>query len=304
MEFVMTLAQLGLVLGFLGAVLQAANYAFAKDCQERFSLTGVRLLLAMHVFMGLVMLVPFMLFRHWQYLNLQTLLKLLAFVVPYLLGQYFCYRAIALSDSSIVSPLLSLKIPLLALMAFVLESQHFSALQLLSIVLIMALGCFSSALSGRVRPGPLFCVLICCSCYAYSNFQLAAFMQHLGQECGVNSRYEQILISTTCEFVCCLLPALLLCCWRALKLQPRHVWQAKWTGSAWLLSMFGIISCFNFTGVVEGNVVQSLRGVIGVLIAYIFYRSYIHDPGTFNKKLFIAAGMFAAVVLYYVPVEL
>lgn len=288
-----------MLLGFIAAFWQAANYAFTKDAQEKFSLRGVRLLIAVHAFMGIIMLVPFVLLKHYQYLSPESLWRAFLFIAPYLMGQYFSNRAIALSDSSIVSPLLTMKIPIMALMAFFMIDQRFSPHQFLAIGMIMGLGFFFSSLSGKLRLGPLVCVICCCSSYCYSDLNMVLFMQHLDHSFGVTSRFDQILILSTWEFVFCFLPALPLFAIRRMNLHPRQIWQAKWIAIAWLVSSLGFVACFNLTGVVEGNIIQSLRSVIGVLIAYLFYRRYIKDPGTFRKKLFITAGMFTAVVIYY-----
>lgn len=77
------------------------------------------------------------------------------------------------------------------------------------------------------------------------------------------------------------------------------VWCTRMIVFTWLANMAGIVSCFNLSGVIECNIVQSLRSVIGVIIAYVFYRKYIKDHTAFRKKLFIALAMFAAVGIYY-----
>ena len=295
----MTLEHLGILLGFFGAACQAANYAFTKDCQQKFSLNGIRLLLAVHAFMGIMMLVPFIIFRHYQYLNPETLKLIVILICPYLLGQYFSNRAIALSDSSIVSPLLTIKIPIMALIAFIVLGENYNPHQLIAIAVIMGLGFYFSSLSGKLRLGPFVCVAGCCICYCISDLMMVVFMRHLEEHFGVTSRTEQILAGLTYEYVFCFLPALPLLAFRRINIHPHEIWQSKWVGTAWILSMVGIIGCFNLAGVVEGNIVQSLRSVIGVLIAYLFYRRYIKDPGTFQKKLYITAAMFSAVILYY-----
>lgn len=295
----MTLAHFGIILGFVAAFWQAANYAFTKDAQEKHSLRGIRLLIAVHVFMGIIMLVPFLWLGHYRYVSPETLWHGFLFIAPYLLGQYFSNRAIALSDSSIVSPLLTLKIPIMAVMAFFMIGQHFAAQHYLSIAMIMALGFYFSSLSGRLRLGPLACVLCCCASYCYSDINMVLFMRHLESRWGVARVFDQVLILGTFQYVCCLIPSLPFFAVRRMELRPAQVWQGRWIAISWLVSGMCFVACFNLAGVVEGNIIQSLRSVIGVVIAYLFFRSYIQDPGTFRKKLFVAGGMFSAVLIYY-----
>ena len=84
------------------------------------------------------------------------------------------------------------------------------------------------------------------------------------------------------------------------KLKAIHLWYGKSASLSWLFGTFCWVGCFYLAGIVEGNIIQSLRCVIGVLIAYIFYKKYIKDPNTFKKKLVIAALMFTAVFIYYI----
>ncbi|MCR5084988.1 MAG: hypothetical protein K6A65_05740 [Succinivibrionaceae bacterium] len=287
---------LGLLLGLLGAAAQAANYALAKDCQVRHGLYGLRQLAAVHALMLAVVALPFLILGHWRHLDLGLARAELLVVAPYLAAQWLLFRALALSEASVVSPLLTIKVPILAAIAHFCLGKEFSATELFAIAAIIALGLALSALSGRLsRLGlmPLLLLSLSCACFALSDLATAAFMERLT---GVD-RPGQVALAITYEYVTCGLIALPFL--RALRVGPRDVAGTAGVGAAWLVSMVGLIACFNLSGVVEGNIVQTLRGVLGILIAYAFYRGYIKDRGTFRKKLVIALLMCASVALYY-----
>ncbi|MGY2574240.1 hypothetical protein [Vibrio sp. C8] len=89
---------------------------------------------------------------------------------------------------------------------------------------------------------------------------------------------------------------------KPMKVSFKMVYQTKWVALAWFVAVIFLIIGFNISGVVSGNVVQSLRGVIGVLLAYLFFSSQMKQPAPiWCKKLTASIGMFVAVVLFYIP---
>jgi hypothetical protein len=294
----MDLYWLGLLLGLFGAACQAANYSFTNECQEKAGLRGIRLLLSSHVFMCAVVAVPFLLFGHFRYFDGGVALRLACIVVPYFFGQYFTNAAIAASDSSVVSPLLTVKIPILAVISVVLLGESFSATQVAAAILIVLIGIRFSFISGRIGPKPMALTALGAFSYCLSDLSMAWLMRYFGSV-GVESRFQQVFMGITFEYVACGVALAAIAPAAHVKLSLRSA-AATWKmGTAWLLSMVGIVGCFNLDGVVAGNIVQSLRAVIGVLIAYIFYRKYIRNPGNFRKKLVVSFGMIACVCLYY-----
>lgn len=286
-------SQWGLLLGLAGAACQACNYAVTKACQERYRLTGLRLLTAEHVMMWLMVIVPFVGLGYYRTFNLHVACCLTAVVIPYLAAQYAVNQAITLAEASIVSPLMAVKIPILALICVLFFGQRFAAGQIAAVVAILGLAWYLSAISGKIRLLPLAYTAAGCLCFSLSDLAITA----LTHELQPLPRAEAVAAAIMYEYVVAgalALPAVRLC-----RLKAREI-GATWKLSLlWLLSMVGIIGCFNLSGVVEGNVIQTLRGAIGVIVAYAFYRRYIRDRRAFRKKLGIAVGMTAAVALYY-----
>lgn len=298
----MPLSYLGLLLGFIGAVCQAWNYAVTKEVQQKYKLSGLKLLGATHVLMCLTCLIPFLFLGYYRYLDPYSLLYTFCIVLPYLCGQYFVNKAIGLSDSSIVAPLLAIKIPILAFISVLFLDKGFNLQQTVAIVLIISIGWYFSSLSGKIGLNSLICVLLGCVNYCLSDLSMAVLLMPYLKSIGVNFWLDQVFMGSVMEYVACGIPAfpmLFLRSTHCFKVTLKDAWCTRLIVFTWLANTFGLVSCFNLTGVVEGNIIQSLRGVIGVLIAYLFYRKYIQDPSTFRKKLYIALAMFLAVGIYH-----
>lgn len=290
--FGISLETFGLICGFLAALSQALNYTFSKDCQEKFNLHGFRQLIAVHVFMFILSFIPFAFFGFYKYLSLQLLWYETLVIAPYLAAQYIMIKVFDANDASVVSPLMTMKIPILAMISIIFMGKEFGVLQFCAIAMIICLGLYFSSLSGRARPLLLLVIAFACLMFCLSDIAMTSLTHKLGLP-----RLEAVRVGAVYEYLFC--GVLALPFMYKTKVTLKSAYHAKWVAITWYFCTLTFIVTFNVNGVVEGNIIQTLRSVIGVLIAYIFYRKYIKDRNTFRKKLFITAGMFAAVGLYY-----
>ncbi len=289
----LSLEHLGLLLGLGGAFCQALNYALTKQVQEKCTLRGVHLLLAEHLCMFVMVLPAFLGFQLYRFIDLQVLVYLAAIVLPYLIAQAAINQAILLSDSAVVSPLMTLKIPLMALLAYLMWQQSFTLLQLAAMLAIFSLGALSSKVSGRITLAPLAFTALGCLMFCLSDIAMTRLTHVLPSD----SRFECIGAAIIFEYIVAGVLALPFSFRFHLRLgEVTATWPVA---LVWLLSMVGIVGCFNLSGVVEGNIIQTLRGVFGVLITYFLYASLMHDRDAFGHKLMLSLLLFAAVVLYY-----
>ena len=291
----MSLEQFGIILGFAGALCNALNYAFSKDCVEKYGLHGVRQLIVVHVTFLILMSPPLFLMGLYKEFTLQVLIDTFYIIVPYILSQYLLIRLLAATDSSVVSPLLTLKIPVVAAMGFMISGQVFNPQQLFAIAMIIMLGFYFSSLSGKIKLMPLITMICICTGYALADYMTVRFMHNYP-----GTTLEKTMACICWQYIIGGLIALPMMMSPRFKLKAMHLWYGKLPSLSWLAGTFCWVGCFYFAGVVEGNIIQSLRCVIGVLIAYIFYRKYIKDPNTFKKKLTVAFLMFTAVFIFYI----
>ncbi|WP_194436636.1 hypothetical protein [Vibrio fluminensis] len=285
---------LGVVASFFGAFLQAINYVVTQRCQKKYLIDGVKLLVAIHIFMGIVALSMSIAFELFKFLPADSIWLFLKVNIPYLTAQYFLLSAIKQSDASIVSPLLALKVPVLALLALAGGQYNFSANQILSIVLIVMLAFCFSALSGRLLLKPLCYIFFASIGYSFSDVAITEFSHQLPFDLPIYQAFATICLNYS---FCGLLALLFI---RPFDVSLSDVWCSKWVALTWFVAVMFLILGFNLSGVVSGNIVQTLRGVIGVVIAFFLFRKVVDQPmKLWLKKLAIAFLMVFAVTIYY-----
>ena len=283
---------LGVFASFIGATFQALNYALTQNCQQRYNIDGVRLLVAVHICLAVFAIIPA--FCYWKVIELGHFWAFLQVTLPYLLAQYCLIRAIRLSDASIVSPLLALKIPVLAIISIVLFQAQFSQIQWSAIVIILAIGWYFSSMSGAIAVVPLLLVLVASLGYSLSDMAITELSHTLIE----GTALEQAIVTICLIYLVCglfILPLM-----KPMKIDLLTIFRVKWVALTWFIAGILLVVGFNLSGVVSGYVVQSLRGVIGVILAFMFFRSQINQPMLiWRKKLVAAVAMFAAVALFY-----
>ncbi|MDG3086553.1 EamA family transporter [Vibrio hannami] len=285
---------LGVIASFLGATFQALNYTLTQSCQQKYNIDGVKLLVAVHVCIGLFALIPTLVFGYWRLIELDLAWDFFKINAPYLIAQYLLINAIRRSDASIASPLLALKIPVLAVISIVFFGAEFNLMQGISIGLILSLGWYFSSMSGKIDIAPLMLVLGASVFYSLSDMSITQLSHNLIDASPVEQSFATICIN---YLVCGVFAIPLM---KPMKVSFKMAYQAKWVALAWFVAVIFLIIGFNISGVVSGNVVQSLRGVIGVILAYLFFRHQVKQPASvWRKKLIAAAGMFGAVALFY-----
>lgn len=291
----MSLEYIGIFLGFLGAIVQAFNYAFTKDCAEKYSLKGLRQLAAAHIGLCLLSIIPFFYFNLISYISFELVFDTLWATIPYLMAQYLMIVTLTMTDSSIVSPLLTIKIPVLAVIALIFLGQNFALNQIIAIIALILLGVYFSKIAGRIKLLPLLLITIVSFMYAISDLGMAEFMRDWPED----NRTHAILGIICYQFMLCGIIALPFFKAGRFHINVTDVKRASTIAIAWMTSNAFFVTCFNLTGVVETSIVQSLRSVLGIIVAYLFYKSYIHDENTFKKKMVIAVLMFFFVSIYY-----
>ncbi len=286
---------IGLMASLLGAFFQATCYQFTQHCQRTHGLKGTRQLLAVHLLMGLVSLAYLVFTGAWTHFDSQLLWPLVKVNGTYLLAQWALFKAIHDSSSDIVSPLLALKIPVLVLIGF--EFASYNIQQWVAIGMILGLALFISSLAGRLTWRPLVWISLASFGYCLSDLSIT----QMSASIPGSSFMDRMLLTTALNYSFCGLLCLPFVRMLSEPLKSMH--QVRWIAASWLAGVFFLLSGFNMVGVVHGNVVQSLRGVIGVIMAWLILK-YVRDYqalglGQWPKKLMAAWGMVVAVGLFY-----
>ena len=247
---------LGLSASIGGAFFQALNYTATQRCQEKAHYSATQILLATQVAMGVILVLPFLFLGVWDYLVPSDLMALVRANAPYAAAQFLIIIAIKKSGASIVSPLLTLKIPTLTVIAVISGQGYPSSHQLAAIAVILLLAYLLSRRAGTLDLWPAVLVVVACVGYALSDMEIT----RLSKRFADLPVLHQVAVTVSVNYIFCAIVALPFLIMSGSPM--RVVYDARWIGVTWVVGAFLLLIGFNVAGVLEANVAQSLRGVL------------------------------------------
>jgi drug/metabolite transporter (DMT)-like permease len=225
---------------------------------------------------------------------------LLACSLFYAVGQAALFMALKRSDASRISPLLGVKLVVLAVITSVWQHQTYSAPQWAAVFLAVAAAWVLNRTGGALRGQSIAWILLACVGYSLSDLNIRGLVACFASLRLFHASALSTLLCYAFLGACCL-PFLPL-----LKNEPRHAWrQAAPFAGAWLLGMLCLFACFGSIGVVFGNIVQSTRGLISVALGAAIAHAGHHDleahadTSVLLRRILAAAMMLAAIALFH-----
>ncbi|MGR5503181.1 EamA family transporter [Vibrio sp. DNB22_10_4] len=287
---------IGLIASVLGALLQAVNYVLTQNLQSKNNLSEFKLLISIHLCSGILALFPLIAFNYIEFVTLDLVTSMLYVNLPYLVAQYFILVAIARSESAIVSPLLALKIPVLAALSAVFFGEDFNLNQIIAITLIILTALSFSFSSGKLDLAPICCVIIACIGFSLSDVAITDFSHQLPPKSSLEKSFATISLNYT---FCGLVSLVFLPIFRV---RCRDVYHVKWISLVWLGAVIFLVIGFTNSGVVAGNIIQTLRGVFGVAISYLLFKcTFEQAKSIWVKKLAGSIVMVLSVAIFFLP---
>ncbi|MDH4202880.1 MAG: DMT family transporter [Phycisphaerae bacterium] len=292
---------LGIGLGLGAAFFQSLSYICIRRFNNRHDDNIIALLALSHILMGLIS-IPL---AGWLWPESMPPLSsyglsLLGTSGFYLLGQFFLFAAIIHSEPSRVSPLLGLKVFILAMISVVFLNQHLNTSKWVAVILttaaVLLLSHSGKRLEGRfILPG-----LLACLSYCLSDLCIKVLVDHFA---FLGILRGAVLATALSYIVCGIFGAVVVA------LNPKHSTRDTWLYAvpfaiSWFLAMICLFSCFGLVGVVFGNILQSTRGmlsiVLGFVIAHIGFEALEPKPSMriIVQRLVAAVLMTGAVVLF------
>lgn len=228
-------------------------------------------------------------------------LPLFACSIFYIFGQFFLFEALKLSQPSRVSPLLGMKVFILAIIGYLFLNQQFGIYQWLAIALSTVAAFLLSNTGGKIGFKGFLMILAACLFYSISDLNIKIMVskfQHLGL-------LKSILISASISYILCGIFALI-----AMAFITGQMTIRQWTFSVpfsvfWFAAMLSLFACFALVGVVYGNIIQSTRGILSICFGFILAHSGFEFLDTkisrkvFIQRLLAAILMMAAIGLFY-----
>lgn len=289
----------GVTAGLAAAAASAVSYLLSRHYAIRTGRPGLRLLVLAHVVMGCAclplawLLAPPAMPRPGIWLP-----ACLGSVGSYLLGQAAVFAALRRADASRVSPLLGLKVAMLAVVVGGVVGTPLDAGQWLAVGLSVAAAVLLRAAGSPLRPLVLALVAAACLAFAVSDLFIVAlidaFEPLLTTTAPGGARLHAGGLAMAVTYVVCGMAALPLIPRRPLP--DRQDWLAAGQyATAWLAGMVGLYACFGLVGVVLGNILQSTRGLMSVALGAVFAALGWHDleepVDRFTLAKRIAAGL-------------
>lgn len=284
---------IGVISSIIAAVLQGLNYAITKNCQDAYHIYGFRMLIAEQLAIAFIVFWPFVFFKYYEFFEWQIILGLLEINIPFLLAQYCMIMALRSSDASIVSPLLVLKIPILTAISLVVFHDSFELHQYFAIAAILLLSWIFSSLSGQIRIRALIFIFAACLCYVLADIATVMLAKTFDAP-----PIEQAIILNIYNYIAALV--FFIPCAFIKKVKLNDMYNCKYVALTWIVSSTLMVIAFNLSGVVSGNIIQSLRGVFGIIIVMMFFKAQIVDHKTkWQTKVTLSLLMTLSVVCFY-----
>ncbi len=312
----MTAPTIGVVAGLLAALFSALSYLVSRHaCLTHPELQGreggPRLIVQAHGLMGVVSIpLCVALWPSGGGPDPRVFLPpAILCAAVYLVGQGCFFAALTRVPASRLSPLLGLKIAMLAgIVSFVLGAP-LDGRQWMAVGLSVAAALVLQRGDDRIPPLVLGLMLVACLCFAIADLNIVALIDALADG-GTPpiGRFRAGVLGMAITYAACgalLLPA-------APRMWPRSAggWMpAVQYALVWLLAMTALYACLGQVGAVFGNILQSTRGVMSVVLGAALAHAGCHDleekvdRATLLKRIAAAMLMTAAIALYFSDVS-
>jgi len=306
---------LGIVAGLVSGACMSFSYllsrhhALSQPAPAR-PAAALGLLLRAHVVMGcaatagVVLLEPRVLPPLARFIG-----PLLAAAGFYLLGNIILFGLLERLEASRLTPFLGLKVFILAVIVALFLRQPLSPTQWGAVALSVAATAVLQGTAGGLPRAALGRVLVVCLCFALSDLFIVRLIDSLDAGgAGAGGRLlaavrGMLLTYVACGIVCGPVVAAGWC------RPPAGVAGSSWRAAAayaatWLLAMAALYACFALVGAVFGNVVQSTRGIMSVVIGATLAHLGWHeleqrvDAATLVRRVCAASLMTAAIAVY------
>lgn len=293
----------GLAAGLFMALAFISSSRALRLCR---GLSSLGLLARGHILMGCLSLFGLLFF--WQGAIIDAfrswLLVTIYGVLLYLSGQACLFMAQRKVDSSRVVPLLGLKLVVLALAnAFLFRTESYGYMQIIAIACTILSAFILNNAGRRIPLASLLWVVAACCGYSFSDICIKQQMDLMGQASASDSLLQLSMFSSSISYALCGLIGLLILPF--LEHQKAQVWKlAAPFALAWMSGIVFLFACFQQIGTVNGNIVQSTRGVWAVLLGVLLAKAgqtYLEEKVPWNivMRRFMAAVLLMVGIFLY-----
>lgn len=292
---------LGVLCGVMAACGQSAAYLLSRRFIVERQRSPAQLLAISHTMLGLGGIVT--LAATWDAPLLEPT-SYIWFAIGaggfYLLGQAGLFTALRMTDASRVSPLLGLKVVVVALLWGGLMAQPITPMQWVAVALAVAAAFVLNYTGGKLPPGALIAALLACLGFGLSDLHIVQLIAAMGD--GPRS-FPATMRAVALTYLFCGIVSAALLPW----LGSRR--RSDWAGalpyaSVWYVVVVLLFSGLALAGPVLANIALATRGLwsiaLGALIAAVGLEHLERRAslGVLIRRTIAAAMMVAAIALY------
>lgn len=287
-----------ILLGISAAASQSFSYLYSKRFISNNG-TSIQLLLWSHLVMGFSSaLLLFFLLRHISLPPFrQYVIPLLACSIFYLVGQISFFMALKYSDASRLSPLLALKIIMVALLSMFFYEKGCNLQQWIAVG-----ACFSGALlsswsGGLIHRYGFFYLISACFWYSASDIWIKELITAV--DCGTYSG----LVAAALSYL--LTGVVAIGCFRFFRLpQRKNISVVLAFSLFWFAGILFLFVCMMLSSPIFANIMQSSRGLISIMLGvWLSYRGHTDLEAkiplrAIMQRIFAAILMAGAVIIF------
>lgn len=292
---------IGIILGLSAATCNSVAYLLSRAFLQKHHQSHFHLLAVSHLILAAVSvgLAAFL----WPE-NMPPIrdfgLPLLGTALFYLAAQACFFLALKKTEASRLSPMLGAKIIILALISVLFLDASFTGLQWTAILFSFIAAILLTGAGSRVPTIAIVLITATCLGYCMSDINIAKLIPSFTPEMEL---IPASLFSTSLYFIICgIVSLIMLIC---LRKTPKAMWKDAIPFSIlWYTAMLCLFGCFGTVGIIYGNILQSTRGIISVVLAAFVSMMGFHrleqkvSRWVLIKRIFAAALMTAAVAMF------
>ncbi len=218
----------------------------------------------------------------------------------FMAAQWLLFTLLKTTDSSVVAPLLGLKIPMLGILSVFLLGEDIPPVAWLAILMCPVAALMISPPRGLPQIRTLILILIICLLYSGSDLHIPVLVERVADASAMPA-----LLAVAMTYVLCGLIGLAMALQQgAFKIKNGQRYALPYS-FCWLAGMCFLFIAFSLIGVIFGNMLQSTRGFISVIVgAMLSSYGLNHLEARIPARSWLVRGagallMTTAIIIYY-----
>lgn len=265
MQFCHIMTLIGIVAGLTAATLQSLSYLFSRGFVMRQLGSPIKLILVSQVFMALLSLPVFAITRGPDLPSISAyILPLFLATAFYTVGQACLFIVMRTVQASRVAPMLGFKIVILAIISAALMGVEILPRQWIGVAIATIGVAVLNFSGGRLSARSTFALFLACVAYSFSDIYIRVLIDALAPLPILRASFYAASAS---YIMCGSFSCIVLLIRRELSHVTKGIRFSMPYAICWLAGMFALFTCFGSVGPVLGNILQSSRGIISILIA-------------------------------------